>query len=183
MGGIMNEGIRFYCGIGEKQWNWWPVAPGPDACISPVYGNSTASKEINSVRVPEGVQVIQDSGAFSDGPGQRLNFADALKRQERHAERYGYTEQIEARASMISSSMRCGTRPRAVARCTGVRNGAGARRRPNLLCKRRLRRRASSLRIATACLASSLLRASHRNSTGAARRKLCRSCRTETCSG
>ncbi len=95
----MNEGIRFYCGIGEKQWNWWPVAPGPDACISPVYGNSTASKEINSVRVPEGVQVIQDSGAFSDGPGQRLNFADALKRQERHAERYGYTEQIEARAS------------------------------------------------------------------------------------
>jgi len=95
----MSAAIRFYCGIGERQWNWYPVTPGPDACISPVYGNSTASKEINSVHVPAGVQVIQDSGAFSDGPGQRLNFVDALKRQERHAERYSYADQIEARAS------------------------------------------------------------------------------------
>src|SRR5579875_3307481 len=93
------EAIRFYCGVSEQQWNRHPVAPGPFACISPVYGKTTDRKQMSYVRVPTGTKVLQDSGAFSDGPGQRLGFAEALRRQEAHAERFGYAEQIEARAS------------------------------------------------------------------------------------
>jgi hypothetical protein len=43
--------------------------------------------------------MIQDSGAFSDGPRQRVSHAAALDRQIRHAEEYGYLDQIEATAS------------------------------------------------------------------------------------
>lgn len=43
--------------------------------------------------------MLQDSGAFSDGSGQRLSFQEALRRQETHTKRFGYGEQIEARAS------------------------------------------------------------------------------------
>ncbi len=93
------EGIRFYCGIGEQQWNHHPVAPGAYGCVSPVYGNTTESKQVNRVSVPDGTSVFQDSGAFSDGPGQRLTFAEALKRQENHAARFGYASLVEARAS------------------------------------------------------------------------------------
>lgn len=96
---MMDEGIRFYCGIGEQQWNHHPVAPGPYACISPVYGNTADSKRVNRVYVPEGVAVIQDSGAFSDGPGQRLDFGAALARQIQHAETYAYADKVTHRAS------------------------------------------------------------------------------------
>lgn len=95
----MSNLFQFYCGIGEQQWNLYPVASGPLACISPVYGQSTARKCVNRVTVPDGTQVIQDSGAFSDGPGQRLNFAEALRRQDTHALRFSYTDQVIARAS------------------------------------------------------------------------------------
>lgn len=90
---------RFYCGIGEQDWNHHPVAPGPYACISPIYGKRPETRRETRVAIPPGVQVIQDSGAFCDGPGQRLSFEQALARQVRHAEAYSYANQITHRAS------------------------------------------------------------------------------------
>ena len=92
-----DEAIRFYCGLGEKHYNHHPVVTGPYACVSPVSGSKV--KKVNSVAVPEGVHVLQDSGAFNDAcllfRGQerrvslmkqcRLSFKDALIRQEQHA--------------------------------------------------------------------------------------------------
>jgi hypothetical protein len=106
-----HEAIRFYCGVGEKHYNHHPVVTGPYACVAPVSGSTV--KKVNSVAVPEGVAVIQDSGAFNDAclllQGQerhvslmkhcRVSFKEALQRQERHAEHFGYADQIEARAS------------------------------------------------------------------------------------
>lgn len=94
-----SETIRFYCGVNEKNWNHHPVAPGKYACIAPVYGRTERTKRVNSVRVPAGCQIIQDSGAFSDGPGQRLCIEAALDRQIQHAETYGYAAQVTHRAS------------------------------------------------------------------------------------
>ena len=108
---ILLEDICFYCGLGEKHYNHHPVVTGPYACVSPVSGSTI--KKVNSVAVPQGVRVLQDSGAFNDAcllfRGQerhlplmkqsRLTFKDALKRQEDHAEKFGYVDQIEARAS------------------------------------------------------------------------------------
>lgn len=91
--------IDFYCGVNEMMWNHHPVEPGPMACISPVYGKSENTKRENAVNIPDTCDVLQDSGAFSDGPGQRLSFRDALDRQIDHAERYGYAEQVTHRAS------------------------------------------------------------------------------------
>lgn len=110
------EAIRFYCGTNEQYWNKHPTAPGPYACISPVYGRSARTKARTRVTVPHDTQIIQDSGAFSDGPGQRLSFAEALDRQQAHAERYGYAQQIEARASydlLIDEKWHGGTRRKA----------------------------------------------------------------------
>ena len=95
----MLEAIRFYCGVNETLWNHHAVVPGPYACVAPVYGRTEETHSINRVSVPSGVQVIQDSGAFSDGPTQRLDFSEALDRQIAHAERYQYSEQITHRAS------------------------------------------------------------------------------------
>ncbi|HLI87035.1 MAG TPA: hypothetical protein VKV37_00015, partial [Ktedonobacteraceae bacterium] len=95
----MREDIRFYCGVSEGSWNSYPPAPGPFACVSPVYGNTTQRKRASTPRIPAATAVLQDSGAFSDGPGTRLTFEQALRRQESHAERYGYADQIAARAS------------------------------------------------------------------------------------
>lgn len=92
-------GIRLYCGINERQWNHHPVAPGPYACVAPVYGTSARTKTVNSVYVPSGAEVIQDSGAFSDNWTSRLTFDAALDRQLAHAERYAYAAQITHRAS------------------------------------------------------------------------------------
>lgn len=93
------SGVRFYCGIAERQWNRHPVAPGKYACIAPVYGRSERTKRTTSVTVPAGVEIIQDSGAFSDGPKSRLSIEAAHERQISHAERYGYRQQITHRAS------------------------------------------------------------------------------------
>ncbi len=98
----MREDIRFYCGVSERVWNHHPVAPGPYACISPVYGRRDdvpESRRTNYVRVPNTCQVIQDSGAFSDGPKHRLSVEEALERQLAHAERFGYAAQVTHRAS------------------------------------------------------------------------------------
>lgn len=91
--------ITFYCGVSEKTWNHHSVQPGEYACISPVYGTSERTKRRSSVRVPPETKVIQDSGAFSDGPTQRLTYESAFYRQLNHAERYGYASQITHRAS------------------------------------------------------------------------------------
>lgn len=98
-GGGAVVGVRFYCGINETKWNKHPAAPGLYACIAPVYGASTLTKVENRVSVPAGVYVLQDSGAFSDGPGQRLRFDDALRRQMEHAEKWGYYGQMMHYAS------------------------------------------------------------------------------------
>lgn len=91
--------IGFYCGVNEKDWNHQPVMPGPLACIAPVYGRTEKTRTINRIRVPENTRVIQDSGAFSDGPNFRLSFAQALLRQIKHARQFGYINQVSHVAS------------------------------------------------------------------------------------
>jgi len=92
-------GVRFYCGVCEKKWNYHPVTPGAFACISPVKGSSVRTKSKNSVYVPPGTNVIQDSGAFSDSWSSRLTFDAALQRQIDHATQYVYADLITHRAS------------------------------------------------------------------------------------
>jgi hypothetical protein len=95
-----HEAIRLYCGCGEEEWNGTPVQVGPFACVSPIYGRSAATKRTTSVNLSlDTTAVIQDSGAFCDGPGQRLTFHDALNRQVQHAEKYRYAERVTHRAS------------------------------------------------------------------------------------
>lgn len=91
--------IDFYCGINETKWNHHPVMPGAFACIAPVYGKSVRTKKENCVRLPLDTRVINDSGAFSDGPESRLSLKAALDRQVKHSEKYNFSEQITHRAS------------------------------------------------------------------------------------
>lgn len=90
--------LNFYCGLSNRQWNHHPAMPGDLACVSPICGKGKKKFE-TWVNVPSGTQVIQDSGAFSDGPASRLNFANALDRQIAHAEKHKYTDKITHRAS------------------------------------------------------------------------------------
>src|SRR5579885_2655911 len=54
--------ILFYCGLNECDWNHHPVAPGPYACIAPVYGKTARTKKMNRVVVPDEVRgVVVDS--------------------------------------------------------------------------------------------------------------------------
>lgn len=92
-------GIDLYVGINETKWNHHPVDPGPYACISPVYGSSSKTKKENSVWVPPETEVYEDSGAFCDGPGERLTFEQARDRQLAHAKKYNYLSQVTAMAS------------------------------------------------------------------------------------
>ena len=91
--------IQLYCGLSEKTWNGYPVSPGAYACISPISGRSIRTKKETCVYVPDGTQVIQDSGAFSDSWSERLTFQAALKRQIHHAQKYGYETKITHRAT------------------------------------------------------------------------------------
>lgn len=91
--------MRLYCGINDVKWNRHPVQPGSHACISPIYGKSEKTKRENRIAVPQKTIVIQDSGAFSDGIKNRLSFSEAFDRQIKHAEKWEYSKQIEARAS------------------------------------------------------------------------------------
>jgi hypothetical protein len=98
------EDIRLYCGVGETSYNRHPIACGPYACISPVCGRDdsasvTAASRRNVVNVPATALVLQDSGAFNDGPKHRLSFAEALQRQISHAKHYKYSSQVTHRAS------------------------------------------------------------------------------------
>lgn len=89
----------FYCGVNETKWNRHPVMPGEFACIAPVYGASVRTKTKNAVKIPDETEVIQDSGAFSDGIKERLSLAAALDRQIGHGIQYKYDTQITHRAS------------------------------------------------------------------------------------
>lgn len=89
--------IRLAVGVGEQTWNREPVTPGELAVISPINGQSAIRE--NRVWVPRDTQVFQDCGAFSDGLQTRKSFEEALKRQEEHAIKFGYADQIIARAT------------------------------------------------------------------------------------
>jgi hypothetical protein len=108
------EAIRLYCGVCEDDWNGFPVEVGKLACVSPIYGKTLKSKSVNYVKLSPSTQVvIQDSGAFCDGPGQRLSFSAALKRQITHASRFGYADRLSHRASydlLIDEKWRYGQR-------------------------------------------------------------------------
>jgi hypothetical protein len=96
---VSTPDITFYCGLNETNWSHHPVAPGPLACIAPVYGRSKRTKTINTVSVPPDTQVLLDSGAFSDTTDTRLSFEQALFRQVSHAYRFGYVRQVTHLAS------------------------------------------------------------------------------------
>jgi hypothetical protein len=92
--------ISFYCGINARSWAHHPVAPGPLACIAPMYGARKDTKQINAVTVPSEVEaVLLDSAAFSDKTDERLSFQDALHRQIAHAYRFGYADRVSHLAS------------------------------------------------------------------------------------
>lgn len=91
--------IDLYVGVNETTWNHHPVDTGPLACVSPVYGRSTRTKRENFVTVPKDTRVFEDSGAFCDGPGERLALKMALERQIKHAAKHRYSHQLEALAS------------------------------------------------------------------------------------
>lgn len=97
----MSQQIKmiFYCGINETQWNYHHTLPGRYACIAPVYGASERTRRENRVKVPPYSLVLQDSGAFSDGPQSRLSLTAALDRQIEHGHKYHYHQQITHRAS------------------------------------------------------------------------------------
>ena len=102
LAGIWQENsklVDFYCGINETHWNHHRTQPGKHACIAPIYGASEKTRRKNRVKIPLHTQVIQDSGAFSDGPKSRLSLADALNRQIEHGHEFGYHSQITHRAS------------------------------------------------------------------------------------
>lgn len=91
--------VTLYCGVNEQRWNYHPVAPGAYACVAPSYGKTERTRTENRVSLPTDCLVIQDSGAFSDSVKSRLTFDQALRRQIEHAEKYGYADQIQYRAS------------------------------------------------------------------------------------
>lgn len=86
--------LRIYVGVSETLWNGCRPAPGAYACVAPVYGKKPETKRKSSVFIPDGTRVILDSGAFSDGPSQRLTFEGALGRQLEHAEQYHYLDKV-----------------------------------------------------------------------------------------
>lgn len=92
--------IKLYIGIAETKWNGWPIPAQIEyACVSPISGRTTRSRQENWVTIPAGVQVIQDSGAFSDSWDTRLSLSAAWDRQVAHAEKHGYGDQVTHRAS------------------------------------------------------------------------------------
>ncbi|MBA2681123.1 MAG: hypothetical protein H0U76_22335 [Ktedonobacteraceae bacterium] len=94
------EAIRLFCGTCEDEWSGESVEIGNFACVSPVYGRTIQTKSVNVIRLSPNVKaVIQDSGAFCDGPGQRLSFEAARKRQIIHAEKYLYASKVAYRFS------------------------------------------------------------------------------------
>lgn len=107
------EPIDLYVGINETKWNYHPVAPGLLSCVAPVYGKTKRTKTENRVVVPDDTVVLQDSGAFSDGPDDRLSFKDAFAREVKHAQKYKYEDKVVTMASydlLIDEKWRDGQR-------------------------------------------------------------------------
>lgn len=96
----MQPDVKLYVGICETDWNGFTIpATIGQACVSPISGRTAKTQKENRVRIPEGVAVIQDSGAFSDSWATRLSLPAALERQRAHAEKQGYAHQLTHRAS------------------------------------------------------------------------------------
>lgn len=95
-----NRDVRLYIGVGETRWNGQEIPSSIEyACVSPVSGRTARTRKENWVKIPDGVEVIQDSGAFSDSWSTRLSFSEAWDRQSEHAEKHGYADKITHRAS------------------------------------------------------------------------------------
>jgi hypothetical protein len=98
----MSNAIDFYCGLNHRTWNHHRADPGSLACISPIVGHGNGQFQPTPVHVPPETKVLQDSGAYGEPLSRfnkRLTFANALKRQEAHADRYGYADKVAYRAS------------------------------------------------------------------------------------
>lgn len=103
------EDIKFYCGLNEKRWNYHAMQTGPNVCIAPVTSGNRKQTDGSEIRVARETgcyvdktiikAVLVDSGAFCDGPGMRLSFAEALERQIGHAYKYHYASLVEALVS------------------------------------------------------------------------------------
>src|SRR5262249_39084927 len=106
--------LKLYAGVSDATWNGWPTLAGPYVCISPIYGRR--EKRTSSISLNPDARVLLDSGAFSDAflfephvaldgrrithfKRKRLTFGEALERQYRHMERYGYIDQVEGISS------------------------------------------------------------------------------------
>ncbi len=98
----MSNAIDFYCGISHGYWSGHRADPGSLACISPIVGHGSGAFQPTPVYVLPETKVLQDSGAYGEPLSRfnkRLTFANALKRQEQHAQRYDYADKIAYRAS------------------------------------------------------------------------------------
>lgn len=92
--------VALYVGLSESKWNGYEIPASIGyACVSPISGRSANTRKENWVTVPEGVDVIQDSGAFSDSWESRISLEAAWERQIAHSEKHGYSRQITHRAS------------------------------------------------------------------------------------
>ena len=82
---------------------------GPNVCIAPVTSGNKKQADGSEIRVARETccyvdksivtSILLDSGAFCDGPGLRLSFAEALERQIGHAYKYHYATLVEALVS------------------------------------------------------------------------------------
>lgn len=103
------EDIKFYCGLNEKWWNHHTMQTGPNVCIAPVTSANKKQPDGSEIRVARETgcyvdksiikSILVDSGAFCDGPGMRLSFAEALERQIGHAYKYHYASLVDALVS------------------------------------------------------------------------------------
>lgn len=92
--------MRLYVGLSELKWNEAEIPASIGyACVSPISGRVAGKQKENWVAVPKDVEVIQDSGAFSDSWATRLSLSAAWDRQVDHAEKHGYSDQVTHRAS------------------------------------------------------------------------------------
>lgn len=87
--------IDLYCGVGEKKWNYHPVAPGILSCVSPVRGN----QKDNPLSLPDDTETLVDSGTFNDPTDKRLTPKQALERQLAHIKKYKYFRTVRKLAS------------------------------------------------------------------------------------
>lgn len=93
------KGPFLYIGINETKWNHHPVAPGPFACVAPLYGSSEETRRENRVFIPEGTTVINDSAAFHFSPKNRPSYSEILDIQILHSIKYNFRDKVSHLAS------------------------------------------------------------------------------------